>query len=60
MIISRLQTQISYGMQARYEQKIKEMAVIHKNPVLEHNEFYQEIMDKTNSFIDINGNKINL
>jgi len=32
-------------MRARYDEKIKEMAVIEKNPVLEHNEFYQEIMD---------------
>ena len=40
MIISRLQSQITYGMRARYDEKIKEMAVIEKNPVLEHNEFY--------------------
>ena len=42
-------------MQARYDEKIQEMQVINNNPILEHNEFYREIMDKNNSFFDIHG-----
>lgn len=47
-------------MRARYDEKIKEMEVIDKNPVLEHDEFYKEIMDKTNSFVDIHEKEIKL
>jgi len=39
IVISKLQSQISYGMRARYDEKIKEQDA--KNPLLENSDYYK-------------------